>query len=351
MVFSQSSQPTAIRKKMVEGELKKLVGNYVYEKNKNGVFYSDGKVMKSFNDIQKVLFENGMLEKFLEILIVYGFGMDDIVDDFVHLGITKFDVQHKTVYYLKKVDENQHIYIRVNNESSFSRILQNKYITIISQLDVQNKPRIFGSCELLEYVFTSDVQFPFEPHELCGITHENSQYIFSTIGKAYTFDNKLQQIVSNSQIVNEEIMVKQKEKQKESVKDYLYDMIVTKGFWIFIIPEEYRNNDDEVWLLYMCKAKGYSYVNGTFNTCAGKSCPTLQVLPEFPTAESLSETIIQQLRGYLPGVIKSAKKNTVSLYSLSHYNSRTVYDWLESLCAAKNYIYSLNGNTVTITLF
>ena len=323
---------------MVEGELKKLVGKYVYEKNNKGEFYSDGKVMKSFNDIQKVLFENGMLEKFLEILIVHGFGMDDIVDDFVHLGITKFDVQHKTVYYLKKVT-NEYIYIRVNNESSFSRILQNKYISVISLLDVQNKPRIFGSCELLEYVFASDTQFTFEPHELREITHENSQYIFSTTKHKYSYT-----------IVNNKLIL-QKEKEKESVKDYLYDMIVTKGFAIFRIPEEYHNNDDEVWLLYMCKAKGYTYVNGKFYACAGKSCPTLQVLPEFPTAESISETIIQQLRGYLPGVIKSAKKNTVSLYSLSHYNSRTVYDWLESLCAAKNYIYSLNGNTVTITLF
>lgn len=321
---------------MVEGEFGKLAGKYVYEKNKKGVFYNN----KQFSQIQMDLFENGLLEKFLEILIVHGFGMDDIVDDFVHLGITKFDVQHKTVYYLKKVT-NEYIYIRVNNESSFTKFLQNKYISVISLLDVQNKPRIFGSCELLEYVFASDTQFTFEPHELREITYENSEYVFVTTKHKYSYtivDNKL-------------ILQKEKEKEKESVKDYLYDMIVTKGFAIFRIPEEYHNNDDEVWLLYMCKAKGYTYVNGKFYACAGKSCPTLQVLPEFPTAESISETIIQQLRGYLPGVIKSAKKNTVSLYSLSHYNSRTVYDWLESLCAAKNYIYSLNGNTVTITLF
>lgn len=327
------------KKKMVEGELKKLVGKYVYEKNKRGEFYNDGKVMKSFNEIQKILFENGMLEKLLEILIIHGFGMDDIVDDFVQFGITKFDVQNKIVYYLKQIDVNYYMYIRVSRDGSFSRLLQNKYIRIISQLDVVGKPAIFGSCELLEYVFASDTQFAFEPHELCEITHENAQYIFATVGNKYSYivvDNKL---------------IPQQKKQKISIKDYLYDMIVVKGFWLFVIPEEYHNNDDEVWLLYMCKAKGYSYVNGTFNTCAGKSCPTLQILPEFPTAESLSETIIQQLRKYLPDVIKSSEKNTVTIYSLSHYNSRTVHEWLESLCAAKNYIYSLNGKTVTITLF
>lgn len=328
---------------MVEGELKKLVGKYVYEKNKKGEFYNDGKVMKSFNEIQKVLFENGMLEKLLEILIIHGFGMDDIVDDFVQFGITKFDEQNKSVYYLKQIDANYYMYIRVSSDGSFSRLLQNKYISAISKIDVVNKPAIFGSCELLEYVFVSDTQFAFEPHELCSITHENAQYIFATTKHIYSYS-----VVNNKLKEQKE---KQKEKEKISVKDYLYDMIVVKGFWLFVIPQEYRNNDDEVWLLYMCKAKGYSYVNGTFNTCAGKSCQTLQILPEFPTAESLSETIIQQLREYLPGVIKSSEKNTVTIYSLSHYNSRTVHEWLESLCAAKNYIYSLNGKTVTITLF